>query len=199
MNAIFKYSGVVALVIIAAIGVAKLLSVNNVKFGTAVDCQSVTCFTTVGVLTSLQDDGTAVFNGAVTLASTLATTGTFKVSSTGTAINRINTGTCYIQPYATTIAATSTAKVDCQGTAAVYDINTARDVALTGVTTGDYVQVRLATSTAGTTSLGLNITGASASTTPGYIELYIANMTGATYTWPTTGTATGTASYLVTK
>lgn len=122
-----------------------------------------------------------------------------KVNSTSTTIGRMNTGTCYIQAYATTIAASSTAKVECQGTAAVGGITTVNDTALTGVTTGDYVQTRLATSTAGTTSLGLNITGASASTTPGYIEMYIINSTGTTFTWPTTGAATGTASYFVTR
>lgn len=114
---------------------------------------------------------------------------------TGTLINRINAGTCYIQSYATTIAASSTVKVDCQATAAVGGISTVNDVALTGVTAGDAVQATLATSTAGSTSNGLVIIGASASTTAGYIQLNISNLTGATFTWPVTGTATGTVYY----
>ncbi len=121
-----------------------------------------------------------------------------QVNSSSTRVGRVNTGTCYILAYAATIAASTTAKVDCQATAAIYNTNTSRAVALTGVTAGDFVQASLATSTAGTTSNGLVISGASASTTAGYIELYVTNFTGGTFTWPITGAATGTASYLVT-
>jgi len=123
-----------------------------------------------------------------------AFTGTLTTGSSGTAVARQNVGTCYIRPYAATIAATSTAKVDCQATAAW---NASGMSALAGVTAGDIVSVTLATSTAGTTLGGLNVTGASASTTAGYIELYINNLTGTTYTWPTTGTASGTATYII--
>lgn len=125
----------------------------------------------------------------------LAVTGTSAFGSSGTAVAKINTGTCYIKAYATTIAATSTATVDCQATAAV-DVSGISS--LSGITAGDVVSVNLATSTAGTTSGGLALIGASASSTSGYITLRLSNLTGTTYTWPTTGTATGTATYIVT-
>lgn len=125
----------------------------------------------------------------------ITNTGGVKVGTSGTTVTRINTGTCYIKAYATTIAATSTASVDCQATAAVSASGIS---ALTGVTSGDVVSVNLATSTAGTTFGGLILAGASASTTDGYITLRLTNLTGTTYTWPVTGTASGTATYIVT-
>ncbi len=130
-------------------------------------------------------------------------TGKFDVSGsgTGTQFQRLNGGQCYIQPYATTIAATSTDRVDCQATAAVGGIVPAAgvDVALTGVTFGDNVVANLSTTTTGSTVGGLVLEGVSASTTAGYIQLSVLNLTGTTFTWPTTGVATGTASYFVTK
>lgn len=122
------------------------------------------------------------------------------LGSSGTTLTRLNAGTCYIQPYATTIAASSTALVDCQATAAVASTSSTytNDSALTGVTYGDGVNVTLATSTGSATFLGLNLESASASGTAGYIQLRLSNKTGATFTWPTTGTASGTASYIAT-
>jgi len=125
--------------------------------------------------------------------------GGFKLGSSGTAVTRINTGTCYIQSYATTIAATSSATVECQATALVRTTATTFTSPLTGVASGDAVNVTLSTATAGTTVGGLTITAATASTTAGYISLRVYNGTGATFTWPVTGSATGTASYIVTK
>lgn len=55
-------------------------SVNNL--GTAVDCGSTTCFTTLGVLTSFQVDGTSIFNGSVTQSGNLSVTGNLAVSGT---------------------------------------------------------------------------------------------------------------------
>jgi len=118
---------------------------------------------------------------------------TVKIGANGTSLNRIDAGTCYIAPYATTIAATTSAAVDCQGTAAWSASGTS---ALTGIVKGDFVQATLSTTTAGVTYGGIVITGASASTTPGHIQLIIENLTGTTYTWPTSLTATGTASYI---
>jgi hypothetical protein len=117
-------------------------------------------------------------------------------SCTGTSIAQLNAGTCYILPYATTIAATSSAQVDCQGTAAIGTTNTTLASALTGVAFGDKVQVTLSTTTAGSTVNGLVLGGATASTTSGYITLKISNLTGTTYTWPVTGNASGTASFI---
>lgn len=132
----------------------------------------------------------------------ISSAGVMTLGTSGTAINRLNRGICFIKPYATTITASSSATVDCQGTAAVGSITGAAS-ALTGVAFGDSVNVTLSTTTAsggslqGTvlTAMGLSVVGASASTTSGYITLIIANGTGATYTWPITGSATGTASY----
>lgn len=74
-----SWSGVVALVILAIMGF--VVAFKGPNFGTAVDCSGVTCFTTVGILTSLQDDGTAIFNGAVTLAGTVTHSGVSNFSS----------------------------------------------------------------------------------------------------------------------
>lgn len=117
-------------------------------------------------------------------------------SCNGTTFSRFNGSTCFIKAYATTIAASTTANVDCQGTAAIGTI-TGTASALTGVTDGDNVQVTLSTTTAGTQSNGIAIIGAGASTTAGYITLRISNLTGAIFTWPTTGNATGTVYYWV--
>ncbi len=137
--------------------------------------------------------GATTLSGAVTMSAALALTSTFQAGSTGTAFNQINSGQCYIKPYATTIAASSTAVVDCQGTAAQSASGIS---ALTGVQNGDRIVATLSTTTSGTTFLGLHIIGAAASTTNGYIVLTLANLTGDTFTWPTTGAASGTAAYI---
>jgi hypothetical protein len=145
----------------------------------------------------LSADSTSPVAGQVrgtTLTSTgAATFGTAAIGSSGTTLTQVNAGTCYIAPYAATIAASSTALVECQATAGwdAADIST-----LTGVASGDAVQVILSTTTAGSTFLGLNLAGATASNTPGYIQLRLFNQTGTTFTWPTSGSASGTASYI---
>lgn len=117
-------------------------------------------------------------------------------SCTGSPVSQHNFGFCYIQPYATTIAASSTANVDCQGTAAIGSpTNMAVDTPLTGVNNGDVIVASLSTTTAGTTFLGLSLLSVSASTTNGYITARLSNGTGGTFTWPTTGTASGTLTY----
>ena len=123
-----------------------------------------------------------------------ATLNKFTVNANGTPVSRINAGTCYIKAYATTIAASSTANVDCQATAAIGTI-TATGAALTGVTDGDIVIAQLSTTTAGTTGQGLQVIGANSSTTAGHIDLRVVNNTGTTYTWSTSGNATGTVNY----
>lgn len=121
---------------------------------------------------------------------------TARDSVNGSQVNTLNYGTCYIKAYATTIAASTTATVDCQATAAVSANGIS---ALTGITVDSKVIATLATSTAGTSGLGISIIGASASTTSGSITLRISNLTGTTYTWPVTGTATGTVQYIAIK
>src|SRR3990167_5299160 len=69
---------------------------------------------------------TLTVTGAATLSTSVI------VSSTGDTITRLNTGTCYLRPRATTIAATTTATVECQATAAVrtpYTVLTGTDSA----------------------------------------------------------------------
>lgn len=139
----------------------------------------------------LSADSTAPSAGQVRGTSFLAT-GSFSLGSSGTSLSQINAGTCYLRPYAATQAATSTTNVDCQGTAA-WSANGVS--ALTGVTYGDSCVVALATTTAGTTIGGLHIAGVTASTTQGFIGLNITNLQGTTLTWPTSGSASGTAQY----
>lgn len=120
------------------------------------------------------------------------------IGSTGTAITRINTGTCYFAPNATTIAATTTKAVDCQATAAY---GASGESALPGIVAGSNVVLTLSTTTAGAISgpgSGLMLSGCTASSTAGYITCGLTAINGV-YTWPTSGTASGTASYIVTK
>lgn len=120
------------------------------------------------------------------------TRGGLVIGTTGTAINNMTAGTCYIRPYATTIVASSTALVDCQLNALVGQLGGAP---LPGVRPGDAVQSTLATSTVSAVYQGVHLLGATASNTPGYIQLELLNLTGNTFTWPLTGTASGTAYY----
>ncbi len=119
--------------------------------------------------------------------------GQLTLSSVGTAVTGLNFGTCFIKAYATTIAASSTGQVDCQATAIPI---AGPGTALAGITYGDKIVATLATSTAGTLSEGLDINAVAASSTAGWITLIIANNTGGTFTWPITGSATGTANYI---
>ena len=115
--------------------------------------------------------------GDTTLASTTATT--LKVGQVGSAVTRIVRGTCNMQSNANTIAATTTVQIDCQAGAG------GTQSALTNVpawASGDTVFFGLASSTA-TSFGGLNVIGASASTTAGYITLQLYNQTGGTFTW----------------
>ena len=132
-------------------------------------------------------------NGGIRTALPMLISGTFQMGSSGTAINRLNIGTCYFAPDSATIAASSTQKVTCQGTA----VHEAGISALTGVADGDSVNVTLSSTTAGTVDEGwIAVIGATASSTQGYIELLIWNGTGATYTFPVDTAASGTASYI---
>lgn len=108
---------------------------------------------------------------------------TLQVGTNGTIIGSVVTGTCSLLPAATTIAASSTVAVDCQGS-----VTGQPAVPLTGVNAGDAVQLGFGT-TSPTTYTGLQIRGASASSTSGYITVNIFNGTGTTYTWGSTGTS----------
>ena len=130
---------------------------------------------------------------------TFTVTGATTLGSSGTSLTQVNVGTCYLLAYAATIAASTTATVTCQGTAAIWNLNQVLATTLTGVANGDFVLAQLSTTTAsvsGSVFGGLVLEGASASSTAGYITLRVYNNTGAIFTWPLTGNATGTASYI---
>ncbi len=136
MNNIKQYAGVVALGILAIIGLSHLIG-SAPKLGTAADCTSVTCFTTVGVLTSFQDDGTAIFNGATTLAGavTLVPTGAVAASST---LQVTGATTLYGGlTVRTASGATSTSKVGCVQAIATSSATTLKLVFSTVATTSD--------------------------------------------------------------
>ncbi len=111
INILKEYSGVIALVILAISGLMNL-SGSKSMFGTAIDCQAVTCFTTVGILTSLQVDGTtilgAVTQGATTIAS-LTVTGDSVISGGTETITTTNTATSTLAVGCVQTTATSTA------------------------------------------------------------------------------------------
>lgn len=108
---------------------------------------------------------------------------------TGTNVGALNFGTCNIQSNSPTIAATTTVQLDCNGSTAGGTL-----VPLTGVTTGANVDLMQA-STSPTTFEGLQIRGASASSTPGSITLFLYNGTGNTFTW--TAAASSSFAYQV--
>lgn len=114
MTTLQKWAGVLALVaVVIAIGAYWYPKVGGTSFGTAVDCGSTTCFTTLGALTSFQDDGTAQFNGAATFASTVTFSGAITNAATSTTKNIVvttsNTATSSIQVGCIQTTATSTA------------------------------------------------------------------------------------------
>ena len=136
--------------------------------------------------------------GNLSITGTSALTGAATIGSSGTAIAQENYGSCNLLPDATTIAASSTARVTCQG-----GTDTTGMTALTGITSTSKIVGTLSTTTAaagiaiGANAFGgLELLGATASTTSGYIETLIINNTGGTYTWPTTGSASGTMQYI---
>lgn len=184
--------GVVAVVIAIVIGYL-VLHQNN-SFGSV----STNCSGSTTCVTDFFATGEALL-GQLSIGYT-GTLASGTVTRTGTTLNRVDAGTCFIKAYAATIAASTTAQVDCQKTAAV---DASGISPLTGVTYGDAIQASLSTSTANTavggTTGGIRLTGVAASSTSGYIVLLLRNDTGTTFTWPTTGSATGTAYYLATN
>ena len=137
--------------------------------------------------------GASTLTGAVTASATLAVTGASTltggatVGSSGTALVRVNSGFCNVQSSTNTITASTTKAIDCGG-------GTYAATALTGITAGDRVLLGQPTTTS-TVFGGLQILGASASTTQGFITLIVANNTGFTFTW--TAAASTSWPYLV--
>lgn len=92
-------------------------------------------------------------------------------------------GTCYVQASTITIAASSTATVDCQAS------TNGTQAPLSNVAAGDTVVADFATTTS-SVSDGIDIVGVSASSTPGYITMKVANATGGTFTWTSSASST---------
>lgn len=157
---------------------------------------SATSFGAIGLKLAENYDPYIRYNGGFNTALPFQTSSTMQVGTNGTVFSQEVSGACYIQPYSATIAASSTAAVDCQGTMATGGLTTVNDTPLTGVATGGFSIGILSTSTSGTVSNGLVLSGLSASSTPGYLTGTISNLTGKTFTWPTTGTASGTIKYI---
>jgi len=136
--------------------------------------------------------------GSTTCVTDLYASGQFQIGVSGSALSGINFGTCYIKPWATTIAATTSVNVDCQGTAAVgSSTGLYLTSALSNVSYGDTIILQLATSTNNSSAFGgLVVSAVTASSTAGYIQLTLENLTGTTFTWPLTGVASGTAKYV---
>lgn len=182
----WKWISGIEFAIVVAIGIWMLIPASH-------------AFGAVGVKLIENYDPYVRYNGGIQTALPFKTTSTMQIGTNGTLMNRLNAGQCYVQAYATTIAASTTAQVDCQGTALTYVTNTSNDTTLTGVAFGDNVVAEFSTTTAVVAGAygSIAVVGASASTTAGYISLRVENLTGALFTWPITGAATGTVSYFV--
>lgn len=137
--------------------------------------------------------GTLTVGGASTLTGNTAVTGTLTVTakttvgnasttllsvgSNGTTLSKLMKGTCYLTNYGTSgsgidasQAASSTVLYQC---AATNGANTA----ITGLVSGDLTIVQFATTTAEVLN-GWVIVSSSASTTNGYINVLVSNLTG---------------------
>lgn len=171
MTTITKWAGVIALVIVIAVGVKVFIPVSITK-----------SFGAVGNMLAENYDPYIRYNGGFNTALPAIFSGNLTTGTSGTVISRINTGFCTIQASGTTITASSTKTVDCQAS------TTGTQSALTGVTAGDKCFLGEAT-TSPTTGQGLSVVGASASSTSGYITANIANLTGGTFTWTSTASS----------
>ncbi len=180
----------VALIAVAIIAVAGVLlpQTKAVLSGTVSPSDiSATNFTEVTASNgmSIASGGMSITSGGLTLGTTNTVAG-------------LNFGTCFIHAYAATIGASTTAQVDCQASQVIPP--TGAGTALSGIVLGDTLPaVKLGSTTVGTLFGGLRLRAAEASTTAGFITLFVENDTGATYTWSTTQNATGTATYLTTR
>ena len=120
--------------------------------------------------------------GAAEFASTTVETG-LSIGNLGTQLSRVNAGTCTIRTTngQLTFTASTTQQVSCQGGSGTQ--STALTL-LPAYAAGDAVFVQPPTTTPITgLSGGLDVLGARASNTAGYITLTIFNGTGASFTW----------------
>ena len=130
-------------------------------------------------------------DGGVTSASTTITT--LKIGQNGTALTRVNSGFCNIKTGVATIAASSSIAVDCGG-------GSFGATALAGITVTDRVILGQPTTTpaiGANVGTGLQVLGASASTTAGFITVILFNGTGGIFTW--TAAASSSWPYVVAR
>jgi len=167
----------------AAFGLSIVLSVFAIV-------SLVSASTSIG--TNIQTAGTLIVSGLSTLANVTATSLT--VGSSGTALSQIVKGTCVLTNYGVSgtgidvsQAASSTAIYQCAADSA--------GTALTGVASGYTTLVQLSTTTAETGN-GWAIIGSSASSTAGYINVIVSNLSGAARVPSSAGVGSST-SYIV--
>jgi len=113
----------------------------------------------------------------------------FKIGTNGTRTATDLYGSCTIWAPSQTIVATSTQQAVCQSA------TNGTLSSITGITTDSVCQVVMASST-NTTYGGIDIQGASASSTAGTIVLRIANFTGDTFTWTAAASSSSKWNYL---
>lgn len=128
---------------------------------------------------SLELSETLTVTGATTLSASL------KVGTSGTTMSQILSGTC-------TLGTLGPASIDASHAASTTKVY---DCPVTGVVSGDNVIASFSTSTA-TIVNGWSIQGAKASSTAGYIEVLISNLTGTARVPSATGVGSST-SYII--
>jgi len=119
--------GLLITLVIAVIGVFSPVGQSMVKsFGTAVDCQSNTCLTSLGVTGAFQADGASILNGTVALNGAVTSTAALASSQDITTSAQFGVGTT--SPTVIEISATSA------GTTTIGSFSTAKGgcIQLTG-------------------------------------------------------------------
>ncbi len=168
-----KNFSVIAIVLaVVAVGIATLGAVGVI--GSDRVGNKTESFWQADYFTTTSGDTTnSVFGGGIT------------VGTSGTGVDRINTGTCnlFTGPGITSIGVYAKQALDCQATS-----GGASSTPLTGVTTNDVCFLGFATTTSADAGF-LKINGVNASSTPGYITANITNASSSAYTWASTATS----------
>lgn len=94
MNFIKEYSGVIALVILAILGLTNVFHIGGGKLGATVDCQQTTCLTGgLRIMTgTLEADAAFVANSVATLTGLLTANGGLTVTTSNTATSTTSVG-----------------------------------------------------------------------------------------------------------
>lgn len=178
---------------------------NKVAFGLSI---IVSVFLVVSLVsaattisTNIVTEGTLAVTQGATLSSTLdvtglSTLGSVKVGSTGTTISQIVKGTCVLTNYG--VSGTGIDVSHAASTTVLYQCAaTAGGTALTGVASGDTTFVQFATTTLPVLN-GWAIVGSNASSTAGYINVLVSNLTG-TARVPSTDRVGSTTSFIIVR